>query len=262
MDEDTLDTMLQLADRYADELSAQFRTLNYFVQHAGEIGRAHETYLRAVIERFLPGSSGIGTGFIVSDKWASAQQDIIIYDKLDYPHIFQVGGCVVVDFNAVAATLEVKTTLGSKKTFLDAYRKLANFYDQIGHSRFVGLFAWDGISLDATLSAIWEYVRESPLKNLHNLPNLLYIRSKYMILHNIDGRRETPPFRVFKISENGITEGQALLTMMVEIWEAGYSKFPDFPWWLSAWRRKLPEIQSLISWPEDLQEIINSSINP
>jgi len=254
--------MLQLADRYAEELSAQFRTLNYFVEHAGEIGRAHETYLRAVIERFLPGSSGIGTGFIASDKWASAQQDIIIYDKLDYPHLFQVGDCVVVDFNAVAATLEVKTVIDNKDDFLGAYKKLANFYKQIGGSRFVGLFAWDGLSLDSSLSVIWDFVRENPLENLHNLPNLIYVRSKYLILTNIDGRRETPPFRILEISEDGITEGQALLTMMVEIWNAGYSKFPDFPWWLGEWRRKLPEVQSLIPWPEDLQKIVDASVKP
>lgn len=252
--------MLQLADRYADELSAQFRTLNHFVEHAGEIGRAHETYLRAVIKRFLPGSSEIGTGFIVSDKWVSTQQDIIIYDKLDYPQLFQVGDCVVVDFNAVSATLEVKTILDKRDDFLIAYRKLANFYKQIGGSRFVGLFAWDGLSLEVTLSTIWDYVREDLLENLHNLPNLIYVRSRYLILTNQDGKRETPPFHVFEISEKGITEGQALLTMMVEIWSAGYSKLPDWPWWLSAWWKKLPEMQSLISWPEDLQEIIDASI--
>ena len=44
--------MIELADRYSDELTSQFRTLNFFVQHAGEIGRAHETYIRGVIESF------------------------------------------------------------------------------------------------------------------------------------------------------------------------------------------------------------------
>lgn len=254
--------MLQLADRYAEELSAQFRTLNYFVEHAGEIGRAHESYLRAIIKRFLPGSSEIGTGFIVSDKWASSQQDIIIYDKLDYPQLFQVGDCVVVDFNAVSATLEVKTKLDNKDDFLTTYRKLAEFYKQIGGSRFVGLYVWDGLSVETALSVIWGYIRENPLENLHNLPNLIYIRSRYLILTNQDGRRETPPFRVFEISQTGISEGQALLTMMVEIWSAGYGNLPDWPWWLSAWWRKLPDLQKLIPWPADLQEVFDAALKP
>ena len=47
--------MLLLADRYSEELTAQFRTLNFFAEHAGEIGRAHETYLRDMIGRFFTG---------------------------------------------------------------------------------------------------------------------------------------------------------------------------------------------------------------
>jgi hypothetical protein len=98
--------MLELARRYADELTAQFRTLNFFTLHGGEIGRAHEIYLRAVIERFLPRKIGAGTGFVASRDWVSPQQDIILYDQQDYPVLFQIGDCVVVDNNSVAALID------------------------------------------------------------------------------------------------------------------------------------------------------------
>ncbi|MCD4653685.1 hypothetical protein K8T06_07085 [bacterium] len=58
----------KIANHYAEELDAQFRTLNNFVQYAGEIGRAHETYLRGVIARFLPEKCKVGTGFIASSE--------------------------------------------------------------------------------------------------------------------------------------------------------------------------------------------------
>jgi hypothetical protein len=41
-----LTSMQQLADRYAAELEAQFRTLNLFVQHAGEVGRGRTSSLQ------------------------------------------------------------------------------------------------------------------------------------------------------------------------------------------------------------------------
>src|SRR6267142_1956860 len=100
-----LDSLQKLADRYADELSAQFRTLNLFVQHAGEIGRAHEVFLRGILTRFLPGKLRCGTGFIASPTAVSRQQDIIIYDPFALPLLLEIGDCVVVDAEAVAATI-------------------------------------------------------------------------------------------------------------------------------------------------------------
>ena len=65
--------MLELAGRYADMLSAQFRTLNYFVSQGGEIGRVHEAFLRDVISRFLPAKICAGTGFVASRDWVSTK---------------------------------------------------------------------------------------------------------------------------------------------------------------------------------------------
>ena len=112
--------MKQLADRYAEELTAQFRTLNLFAQHAGEIGRAHEVFLRSVLQRFLPGRLKCGTGFVADSRGVSKQQDIIVFDPMALPTLFEVGDCVVVDASSVSAIIEVKTCVDSVAAFDDA----------------------------------------------------------------------------------------------------------------------------------------------
>ena len=260
--------MQELSERYGEELSAQFRTLNHFVKHAGEIGRVHETYLRNIIARFLPGKLGVGTGFVVSKKWQSAQQDIIVFNQQDYPILFQVGDCVVVDDSAVAALLEVKTTLTSSNDFREALNKLIFLYNQVKSRYFIGLFAWEGILIDTALSIIWEYVRIDPLKNLHKLPQAIYIRGQYLLLTNMDCRQETPPFRLLEINNSEqsegtkkITEGLALLTLITEMWMGGIQNHARWPWWLDAWWQQIPQFQKFIPWPNDLLTIINDSLD-
>lgn len=271
MNENNFNPMLELSEKYADELSAQFRTLNFFVNHAGEIGRVHESYLRGVLARFLPAKCNVGSGFVASKKWVSTQQDIIIYDQQTYPTLFEVGDCVVVDKDSVAALVEVKTRLSSKDSFLDAYEKSCELNKTFQHSCFVGLFIWEGLSLESTLSVIWDYVRSNPLDHLHHLPNMIYVRGKFLLATNLDGKRESPPFRLLKIddqlskatnsgSEGYISEGQALLALIVEMWMGGLQKFAKWPWWLEDWWREIPKIEKLLSWPPDLQTIIRDSL--
>lgn len=96
--------MERIAEHYACELDAQFRTLNHFAAHAGEIGRAHETFLRGVLRRFLPEDLRLGTGFVASPNWTSRQQDILIY-KRDFTKLFEVGDCVVIDHDAFVGAI-------------------------------------------------------------------------------------------------------------------------------------------------------------
>ena len=197
---------------------------------------------------------------MVSERWTSTQQDIIIYTRHDLPTLFMVGDCVVVDKDAVAGVIEVKTTLKSKEKFLETYKKSSEIYNQFGSSRFVGLYIWDGLKIDSMLSSIWEYIRENPPKNLHSIPSLIYVQSQYLLMHNLDGRRESAPFRLLRISKEGLSEGQALLTLMTEIWMGGLQNFAKWPWWIEDWWRRVPEIQEFVQWPSDLQKIINKSL--
>jgi hypothetical protein len=117
--------MERIAGHYAGELDAQFRTLNHFANHAGEIGRAHETFLRGVLSRFLPDDLRLGTGFVVSPTWTSRQQDILIY-KRDFTRLFEVGDCVVIDHEAFVGTVEVKTDLGSSDSLAEAVELISD----------------------------------------------------------------------------------------------------------------------------------------
>jgi len=76
-------------------MDAQFRTLNSFVNQTGEIGRSHEVFSGELISRFLPSKLRCGTGFVVSQRGASRQQDIIIYDHHRLPLMLSIGDCVV-----------------------------------------------------------------------------------------------------------------------------------------------------------------------
>lgn len=255
MDAQNSGPMLELANRYADELTAQFRTLNHFVAHAGEIGRAHETYLRGVISRFLPARLSAGTGFVISQNWASSQQDIIIFNEQDYPVLFRVGDCVVVDHQAVGALIEVKTTLSDTATFLEVLEKLANLYEQVNHRYFVGLFAWEGLDLDTALPGVWSFIRRDVSRNARRLPSAIYIRSRYLLVRNDDGRLETPPLLALGIADGD--EGRALLSLISTMWIGGLQHHTTWPWWLNEWWRTIPQTMRAIPWPEDLQQTIN-----
>lgn len=251
--------MLRLSDRYVDELSAQFRTLNFFAEHAGEIGRAHEHYLREVLSRFFPTKYSIGSGFVISNEQTSSQQDIIIYDQHEYPLLFKAGDCIVVDEDAVIVLLEVKTRLNSQHDFRDAYTKAANLYRSYNGRIFVGIFTWEGINLDTALSTIWDYIRQNPLDNFQYLPNAVYVRGKYLLSINLDGRRETPPLRLLKIDNS--SEGKAFLALIVKMWDSRAQGFSKRPWWLTNWWRELPKLEQLVSWPSDLERIMLDSLN-
>jgi hypothetical protein len=254
--------MFSLAERYADELTAQFRTLNFFVKHAGEIGGAHETYLKGVISRFLPPSFAIGTGFIAAPDWISSQQDIILYKQLDLPTLFKVGECIVVDYESVIGAIEVKTQLNDTNKFIEAYKKLVKLSKDFNSTRFTGLFIWDGLSLETTLSVIWDYIRENPTGIWNRLPNLIYVRSRYLLLLNESGDRRDPPFRVLHISEESslsegiITEGLALISLISEIWNVRGQLYAKRPWWLMDWWRVMPQIEQSVFWPEDIANAI------
>ena len=248
--------MLEVAQRYADELTAQFRTLNFFVIHAGEIGTAHETYLKGVISRFLPSKFAIGSGFIANPDWISSQQDIIIYSQLDYPTLFEVGECVVIDSDAVIGTIEVKTKYDKEK-FLEAYKKLIKLSADFNNSScFTGLFIWEGPSLKTLLTAIWDYLDENPPKYWNCLPNVIYVRSKYLLLLNEAGESNDYPFRLLQISEEHslsegkITERLALITLISEIWNKKGQERAKRPWWLMNWWQIVSEVEQKIPFPK------------
>ncbi|MBK8218917.1 MAG: hypothetical protein IPK71_34745 [Myxococcales bacterium] len=242
--------MKQLAERYAVELTAQFQTLNLFAQNAGEIGRAHEVFLRAVLERFLPKRLRCGTGFVASADGVSRQQDIIVFDPGSLPLLFEVGDCLVVDASAVAGTIEVKTRLDSMAVFGEAIRQVLEGRVDAGFS---ALFVWDGLTLDTLLEYLWEQYRAARDLAVTVVPDVIYVRGRYLIFPNYDGRRRTPPLRVLRVGGGSHTEGEALLTFVSRMWISGLQSKAQWPWWISEWHDRSSKICEFVDWPEDLQ---------
>ncbi len=155
--------MDHVSEHYAKELDAQFRTLNHFVIHGGEIGRAHETFLRGILARYLPADLKLGSGFIASPDWTSRQQDILIF-KRDYTTLFEVGDCVVIDYESFVGSIEVKTTINSSPKFCAALELISDIKNKVG--RFQAIYAWDAISLELAIESIWKFVRKAPTKTV------------------------------------------------------------------------------------------------
>ena len=248
--------MENIAEHYARELNAQFRTLNHFVRHAGEIGRAHETFLRGVMERFLPGDVRISSGFVASPKWTSRQQDILIH-KRDFTTLFEVGDCTVIDHQAFLGAIEIKTRLSSSSEFRNAVEMQAELRDLMRHSGLHAIYVWDAVSYDIAVDTLWDFVREAPTKNYDSMPDVVYVRGKYFMMANRDGDRQSPPYHVWHVGGGGITEGQALLGLVASVWRFGLNTVS--PWWLLSWHEHLGMVASKseqVPWPDDLRESV------
>lgn len=253
-------TMAEVAQHYASELDAQFKTLARFVRHGGEIGRSHEHYLRGVLSRFLPRRWKVGSGFIFGGSGASSQQDVLIYDDIDDRPLFEVGDCVVVPRSAVAGSLEVKTKLDSTTDFRDCVEKVLASPAPVR-----AIYAWDGLSIDLAREALWEGVRrkhgngkcESGMRVILGIPDYIYVRSKYVIFsrHNSNHSLKTPPLKSIRLGEQ-FNDGHALLGLVAALWRDGIQ--PDhrnrIPGCLEHWICTLDEYGEAIPMPTVLEE--------
>jgi len=90
-------------------------------------GRHKEEILRALISRFLPGSFGCSSGFIVSlnqDDQVSPESDIIVFNKNEYQPLFQEGDLLIAPPAGVSGFIQSKSKF-SKATLLKAIGNLA-----------------------------------------------------------------------------------------------------------------------------------------
>jgi hypothetical protein len=255
-----LDSIELLADRYADELEAQFRTLSLFVQHAGEVGRSHEVFLRGVLQRFLPERLRCASGFIASADHVTRQQDIILFDALSLPILLQVGDCVVVDAEAVAASIEVKTTIETVAALRTSLEKISELKSALPGRCALGLFAWEGPSLELTLESIWSRYRLQRDLSTSHLPDVIYVRGRYLLFPNYDGRLDTAPIHLLRLGPGNHPEGAALLTLVERLWSSGLASHAKRPWWVSAWPWRNSTRYEPIEWPDDLRALVDERL--
>jgi len=112
----------------ANELATKVGRLTYFVSHGPSIGVYHEEVLKAVLRPVLSDRYSLRTGFAFDpSKKASQQGDILVVDET-HPdaYYFREGNFAVVNPEALACVIEVKTSL-DRKRFTEALKALHSF---------------------------------------------------------------------------------------------------------------------------------------
>jgi len=129
---------------------------------------AQESFIRVVLEPFLPGSYQIGSGRVI-DSFGniSSPQDIVIY-RNDYPQINMPGSHHVFIYESVLATIQVSSKLVRKSLFnaLDRCASMGELDPVIEPETMRALAAKMSVKLDANQ----QYVHSEPLNtNRFNL---------------------------------------------------------------------------------------------
>ncbi|QXI57043.1 hypothetical protein HU759_018225 [Pseudomonas sp. OE 28.3] len=85
------------------------------LDHNGEKGSFRETFVKELIQLFLPIQFGVGSGVII-DLWGrqSPQVDLLIYDRRTMPPILETDGRGIYPFDSVLRVLEVKSSLDDR----------------------------------------------------------------------------------------------------------------------------------------------------
>lgn len=144
-----------------DELrSLQNRIRNFISDaHWQTDGEWKESILRSVLRRYLPNTTDVGKGFIITKEGPSTQIDILIYDTTK-PILFRDGDFILVTPDATLGVIEVKTRvrrneLSSVLKKIDAIAKLHR-NQTISARPFFGLFSYEdsGFDIDFALQTI------------------------------------------------------------------------------------------------------------
>ena len=89
---------------------------------------AKETFIRVVLDSFLPDNFAVGAGRVIDAEGnTSSEQDLVIYRR-DYPQLNLPGGTDIFLLESVLATIQVKTKL-IRKTLFETLDQCASMAD-------------------------------------------------------------------------------------------------------------------------------------
>lgn len=98
------------------------------VYHNGEKGSLRESFVVNMLQQFLPGHFGIGSGVVVDKQGRqSVQVDIIIYDKRTMPPILEAAGRGIYLVDSVLRVVEVKSVVDSRA--LNQFARMIKVFD-------------------------------------------------------------------------------------------------------------------------------------
>jgi hypothetical protein len=97
----------------SEVMTAESRLLGKgFRTHRGKLGENREALLHRFFSTYLPQRFGVGTGFaLLAAEGISSQQDVVVYDQLNNPVLFPESVAPLFPPSALAAVIEVKSTL-------------------------------------------------------------------------------------------------------------------------------------------------------
>jgi len=153
------DDWSQIISKY---LKSESDPLGSLTKHELEGDAARAAFIRAVLDRFLPETYGVGSGQIMDTKGnMSGKLDIIIYRR-DFPRLNLPGTRDIFLYESVIATFEIAAKL-VKKTFfeaLDQCAALAELSPDIDRKVMTGLAARNQLTLNENK----QYVHPDPVR--------------------------------------------------------------------------------------------------
>ena len=140
-----------------DELRSLKNRIRNFISdaHWQSDGEWKESILRSILRRYLPKTTEIGKGFIITKEGPSTQIDILIYDTTK-PVLFRDGDFVLVTPDATLGVIEVKTKvrrsdLSDVLKKIDAIAKLHK-NQPTTTMPFFGLFSYEDSDFDSNFA--------------------------------------------------------------------------------------------------------------
>lgn len=227
----------------AEEAKARLATAE-LISHYGERGRARETTLSAYLRQIVPAGFDIETGFVIDTAGAqSFQQDLIIV-RHDYHPLFTVGGVKFFPAEAVAAVIEVKSTLTTQTLdqalansasvkSLDRTAAGENYVvvggsggprvsavnqDQHEHQIFSLIVAAKSTApRDSVVDRVIRHLGSTPRRAW---PNFVAVAGEYSIGYNASVRSDQTDAREVRIFEPGMASDnvEPLVDLAVELW--------------------------------------------
>lgn len=98
------------------ELIVSISGAKVLISHSGEKGREIEEKIREALARVLPEKIGVSHGFVIdSNDNSSNQMDIVLYDKMNTPKIYDGDSVQIFPVESTYACGEVKFKLDSRE---------------------------------------------------------------------------------------------------------------------------------------------------
>lgn len=125
-DESMLSSSSSLQESMKEEFNSRIHQLKRITAHGPSLGRFTELIILHILSKYFPLSIGFSSGFIKGNSLttpSSSQIDIICFDRLSYPILFDAGELKVIPAKGVKGIIEVKSTLN--KSAIDSLLRLS-----------------------------------------------------------------------------------------------------------------------------------------